>query len=461
MVEGRQSARQEQRFGVGIAAVDGSVHGNVDDGLRVVESPASIHQSSELGDSERTFSPDGEESETDDEFFDAEDVDGTPGLRGLRGHSRRGSLSSLLTPSDSLPEPESSESVSVERAAGSVPEQDSLEPEWSQVELGRGLPPRRKALPPPAQQEKTVSLWSLIKGMVGKDLSRVCLPVYFNEPLSALEKQAEDMEYSELLDTAARLPKGSPDRLLYVGAFAVSGYSATGERTSKPFNPLLGETYELVAPEKGLRLLAEKVVHHPTVLVMHAEGRHWTFDSDAEVRSKFWGRSIELRPEGVQRVAFDDGDVYVWNKVTTSINNLILGKIYIDHGGIMRVRGLSSGLTMRIRFKETGIFDKDPHQVRGFIERGTEKFERPTLNGHWDDCLEADLQDGARVVLWRKSPPPPDPTRYHLTSWAIALNEVRPGDEKLLAPTDCRRRPDQHFLELGEYDKVCLRFCCA
>lgn len=32
-----------------------------------------------------------------------------------------------------------------------------------------------------------LSLWSLIKDMVGKDLTRVCLPVYFNEPLSALQ----------------------------------------------------------------------------------------------------------------------------------------------------------------------------------------------------------------------------------------------------------------------------------
>ena len=37
--------------------------------------------------------------------------------------------------------------------------------------------------------------------------------------------------------------------------------------------------------------------------------------------------------------AHSDGEVYSWNKVTTSINNLILGKIYIDHGGIMKVKG--------------------------------------------------------------------------------------------------------------------------
>ena len=39
-----------------------------------------------------------------------------------------------------------------------------------------------------------------VQECVGKDLSRVCLPVYFNEPLSALQRIAEEMEYSELLD---------------------------------------------------------------------------------------------------------------------------------------------------------------------------------------------------------------------------------------------------------------------
>lgn len=61
---------------------------------------------------------------------------------------------------------------------------------------------RRKKLPDPAEKEKGVSLWSLIKDNVGKDLTRVCLPVYFNEPISSLQKCFEDLEYSYLLDQA-------------------------------------------------------------------------------------------------------------------------------------------------------------------------------------------------------------------------------------------------------------------
>lgn len=61
---------------------------------------------------------------------------------------------------------------------------------------------RRKKLPDPVEKENSVSLWSIIKDNIGKDLTKVCLPVYFNEPISSLQKCCEDVEYSYLLDKA-------------------------------------------------------------------------------------------------------------------------------------------------------------------------------------------------------------------------------------------------------------------
>lgn len=61
---------------------------------------------------------------------------------------------------------------------------------------------RRNKLPEPKEKEKPVGLWSIIKENIGKDLSGVCLPVYFNEPLSSLQKCFEDLEYSYLVDRA-------------------------------------------------------------------------------------------------------------------------------------------------------------------------------------------------------------------------------------------------------------------
>lgn len=139
-----------------------------------------------------------------------------------------------------------------------------------------GSAPRRRDLPPQKEKAQKASLWTIVKESVGKDLTRVCLPVYFNEPLGALQKFAEELEYSDLLDHAAAERAGSPLRHLLVAAFAVSAYASTVNRTFKPFNPLETETYELVCHEKGFRLLSEKVSHHPTVMACLAEGRGWT-----------------------------------------------------------------------------------------------------------------------------------------------------------------------------------------
>jgi len=48
-------------------------------------------------------------------------------------------------------------------------------------------------------------------------------------------------------------------RILNVAAFAVSGYASSDGRPCKPFNPLLGETYEADYPENGIRFISEKV----------------------------------------------------------------------------------------------------------------------------------------------------------------------------------------------------------
>jgi hypothetical protein len=53
-------------------------------------------------------------------------------------------------------------------------------------------------------------------------------------------------------------------RILNVAAFAVSGYASSEGRHCKPFNPLLGETYEANYLEKGIRFFSEKVQYLTT-----------------------------------------------------------------------------------------------------------------------------------------------------------------------------------------------------
>eukprot|EP00249_Psilotum_nudum_P021060 c27954_g2_i1 orf=519-3035(+) len=324
---------------------------------------------------------------------------------------------------------------------------------------------RRKRLPVPKEKEKGISLWSLIKDNIGKDLTRVCLPVYFNEPISSLQKCFEDLEYSHLLDQAYEWGKRGDNlmRMLNVAAFAVSGYSSTEGRTCKPFNPLLGETYEADYPDKGLRFFSEKVSHHPMIVACHCEGRGWKFWGDNTVKSKFWGRSIQLYPVGILTLEFDDGEVFQWSKVTTTIYNLILGKLYCDHCGVMRIQG-NRELSCRIKFKEQSIIDRNPHQVQGYVQdRGGKTMA--TLIGKWDESMHFIRGDAAMkskgydcsseaTLLWKRNKPAEYPARYNLTSFAITLNELTPGLKEKLPPTDSRLRPDQRLLENGEYEQA-------
>ncbi|CAA3018897.1 Hypothetical predicted protein, partial [Olea europaea subsp. europaea] len=252
----------------------------------------------------------------------------------------------------------------------------------------------------------------------------------------------------------------SLQRILYVAAFAVSGYASSEGRHCKPFNPLLGETYEADYPDKRVRFFSEKVSHHPTLIACHCEGEGWKFWGDSNLRSKFWGRSIQVDPVGTLTLEFEDGEIFQWNKVTTSIYNLILGNIYCDHHGTMHIQG-NRQYSCKLKFKEQSILDRNPHQVHGFVEDVTGK-KFATLFGKWDESMYFVNGDGSGKVkdksdaslLWKKNELPLNLTRYNLTSFAITLNELTPGLKEKLPPTDSRLRPDQRHLENGEYDKA-------
>ena len=90
------------------------------------------------------------------------------------------------------------------------------------------------------------------------------LQVNFSEPLSFLQRLTEDNEYAGVLHKAAQC-KDSCEQLAYLAAYTVSSYSTTTNRSAKPFNPLLGETYECDRTEDlGWRSFTEQVrLHSP------------------------------------------------------------------------------------------------------------------------------------------------------------------------------------------------------
>lgn len=63
-------------------------------------------------------------------------------------------------------------------------------------------PGRRTALPAPGTDNSHIGIMTILYNNIGKDLSRVSMPVALNEPVCLLQRLSEELEYSDLLDIA-------------------------------------------------------------------------------------------------------------------------------------------------------------------------------------------------------------------------------------------------------------------
>jgi hypothetical protein len=161
-------------------------------------------------------------------------------------------------------------------------------------------------------------MWNILRKAIGKDLSKISLPVILNEPIGILQRLCEELEYSDLLDAASGL-NDQFDRMVYIAAFVISGYSSSNYRTgAKNFNPLLGETYELVRPDKGWKYVAEQVSHHPPVSSCYCQSKNFVHEQIFHAKIKFWGKSMEVHPEGYSRVTLPKYE----KKTTFTLNRI-------------------------------------------------------------------------------------------------------------------------------------------
>uniref|UniRef100_A0A8C0CR48 Oxysterol-binding protein n=1 Tax=Balaenoptera musculus TaxID=9771 RepID=A0A8C0CR48_BALMU len=312
---------------------------------------------------------------------------------------------------------------------------------------------RRARLPAPCPDTSNINLWNILRNNIGKDLSKVSMPVELNEPLNTLQHLCEEMEYSELLDKASETD--SPyERMVLIAAFAVSGYCSTYFRAgSKPFNPVLGETYECIREDKGFRFFSEQVSHHPPISACHCESKNFVFWQDIRWKNKFWGKSMEILPVGTLNAMLPKyGDCYVWNKVTTCIHNILSGRRWIEHYGEVTIRNTKSSVCIcKLTFVKVNYWNSNVNEVQGVVMDQEGKVVH-RLFGKWHEGLYCGVAPSAKCI-WR---PGSMPTNYELyygfTRFAIELNELDPVLKDLLPPTDARFRPDQRFLEEGSLE---------
>ncbi|TRM61489.1 Oxysterol-binding protein-domain-containing protein [Schizophyllum amplum] len=305
----------------------------------------------------------------------------------------------------------------------------------------------RTQLPSPVVGDEG-SLFSVLKKSVGKDLSTIALPVTFNEPLTLLQRAAEELEYHNLLDEAVKATDAA-DRMSFIAAFAVSGYANTRHRSGrKGFNPMLAETFEDVR----CKFIAEKVRHQPLEMAFHAEGEGWELYGLNAGKTKFWGKSLEIIPIGSSHLKIGE-DHYEWKKPSSFMRNLVVGTKYLEHVGELVIENHRDGSRCVLEFKQAGYWGGG-NVVAGTVYSPQGKV-LCKLEGKWDDQLAQTHDESNFRVLWRIIPHPKNTHEYYgFTAFAMTLNELTDDIRGQLPPTDSRWRPDVRALEEGNLDEA-------
>jgi len=215
----------------------------------------------------------------------------------------------------------------------------------------------------------------------------------------------------------------------------------------KPFNPILGETYQGVY-EDGTLVFCEQTSHHPPVTNWEVMGPKnlYHFYGYGEWIASFRGNSIKGQQEGTTVIEFADGGSISYSLPAAWIGGILVGDRVVEYDGLMRFRDDKNKIGCDLLI--------NPPQARSFWGWGAKKNPSDYFIGsvyrvqgdNWDDettheniskaegswmgCLEFDGK-----IYW---------------DWQLGLPRFIPSPADDPLPSDCRFRED--LIALGKGD---------
>lgn len=291
-------------------------------------------------------------------------------------------------------------------------------------------------------------VWTILKEvgnsiLDGRDLSTLTLPIDLFEPCSFLEKMCVSWAFAPTYLTAAARTTDPLERFKLVMCFVLAGiHLAPAAR--KPFNPILGETYEAQFMD-GTKIFCEQISHHPPISSWQVTGpgNIYHFYGHGRTSASARGNSLKGYQTGLNCIEFGDGTKLTFTLPVLHIGGVMWGERVLYYEDTISFKDEKNKLQCDVQFNAEavgfvkGLFTKAKQPVdyiRGEIIRvSTEKSKKKdivaVLEGSWLDHLDI---DGKR--MWSAETTLP--------------NVIFPVDDPL--PSDCRFRDD--LVALAEKD---------
>ena len=311
---------------------------------------------------------------------------------------------------------------------------------------------KRKNLP-----HKIVCPKNMIKDIVTNYTKKLPSPVYFNEPLSMGEKQCEKFKYMDLLIKAGN-ESSKEMQMCYISAFLIGEIFLNLGRSLKPFNPIIGETYEFFDNERKFRFYSEQVSHKPQVTAYIAETPEFAYYGDTlnSTSFKIFKGSIELIFKNKAHIYLKKtGDHYILNPPTVYVKGLMKPPLYNDYGGTTIIQNTKDiSYRCELKFIEEGWTPNSLGNFEGTVFKDYETIVY-LIKGNWTkEIYITDPNGNNRIDLLTldKNQNYLNNTieSYVLPEYSCQLNQITPELEKILPKNDSRFRMDIRLLEEKE-----------
>ena len=286
------------------------------------------------------------------------------------------------------------------------------------------------------------------------------LPVYFNEPLSLGQKQCEKFYYLDLLNKAANEEKKEM-QLCYISAFLIGEIFLNIGRTLKPFNSIIGETYEYFNNNLNFRFYSEQVSHKPPVNAYVGETPNFMVYGDTlgDTSFKIFKGGMELSFKNkVHIVLKKTGDHYTYIPPNAMAKGLLKPPLYVDYYGDVVIQNITSPeYRCELKFIEEGWTPDSLGKFEGTIYNNDKIIY--LLNGNWKDNIYMTDPDGnnKKILLqldesltYLKN----TSECYYLPEFTCDLNNLTEELKNTLPLNDSRFKKDMRFLEEGNIEEA-------
>jgi hypothetical protein len=277
-----------------------------------------------------------------------------------------------------------------------------------------------------------------------------------------LQKQCEKFLYSDLLEKASDKLIPSELKIVYIVGFIAGELSQNINRYLKPFNPILGETFEFFDNERQFRYFSEQVSHNPVITAYMCESKDFVYFGDTRMKSSFkvFKGALEILFTNKTHVLFKNTqDKYVFNKPKVYLSGIINGipkydyegEIVIEYVNNTKIKGV-------VNFYEGKNKKNNEVIVDGIIYNDSKIIYR--IKGNWNERIYyfCEGKENEEIDIWKinKDEIYLNNTfkNYNLPSYSLNLNFINDDLKNILPKSDSRLRPDQREYELGNIDEA-------